>query len=126
MKGRVERDAGEAAAPGTRWQSGGRSVRLTAYGRTLVEGLSVKLWKPRTIVSHPKEPREAEAGVGTVKKHHAKGANRRANAHSRRSVGGSRGRLDACSQEETGATGPTRSEGSGTEVEQRGGALRSP
>ena len=59
--------------------------------------------------------------MGNVKKHHAEGANRPAHDHSRRSVGESRGRLDACSQKETGATGPTRSEGRGGEVEKRGG-----
>ena len=59
--------------------------------------------------------------MGNVKKHHAEGAVSARRAHSRRSDGGSHGRLDACSQKETGATGPTRSEGSGAEVDQRGG-----
>jgi len=83
--GRAERDAGEAAFPGALCRPGGRSVRPTAYGRTLVEGSSATLWKARTIVSHPKQPGEAEAGVGTVKKHHAEGAKGPAHAHSRRS-----------------------------------------
>ena len=62
--------------------------------------------------------------MGTVKKQYAEGANSARHAHSRRKrwrefrSAGPRG---CGGQEETGATGPTRSEGSGAEVEQRGG-----
>ena len=39
--------------PGSLCRLGGRSVRPTAYGSKLVDGVTATLWKPRTIVSHP-------------------------------------------------------------------------